>query len=104
MRKLSETYKTFRRLKFPKTPTNDILDDIFTDLVQYDSHVAGSVDKLLKGKAIKSTDLYFDIGLEKRIQEFISQAKNQDDLKNAETYLQYLDNLRELIRVAEAAK
>lgn len=101
MKKLAEVFADFQRLKFPRSPSNELLDDIFADLVQYDNQIAGSVDKLLKGKTLRSTDLYFDVELEKRLRGFIIEAKSKEDISSAESYLQYLNSLKDLISVAE---
>ena len=104
MKNLKEIYEQFKEVKFPQSPTNEALGDLFTDLVQYDSFIAGAIDKLLKGKPLKPNEIYFDIELEEKLKKFVLESEDKEDKRIANLYLLYLENLRNLIKTAELSK
>ncbi len=104
MTNLKETYENFKGVKFPQSPINEALDDLFTNLVQYDSFIAGAIDRVLKGKPLKLNEIYFDHELEKKLKLFVLESGNDKDIKVAISYLQYLEHLRDLVKVAESSK
>jgi hypothetical protein len=101
MKNLQAAFEKFSHVKFPEAPSNPKLEEIFTDLVQYDSEIAGCIDKLTKKRAVESSDLYFDEGLAIRLEAFILKSTDKDDIKIANQYLEYLKHLKQLIHVAK---
>jgi hypothetical protein len=97
MNDLINAYENYKKLKFPRSPDNDELYDLFTDLVLYDSFIAGSIDKILQGKLLPPGEVYFDLELEQKVRKFKMQSSNRKDNEDAETYLNYLKHLEGLV-------
>jgi len=90
-------YNGFKKLVFPPSPANERLEDVFIDLVQYDSLIAGEIDKLIKGKLIKSSDFFYSNVIEEKLNRLLLQMNNTEDVHIIQLYLQYLKNIEELI-------
>jgi hypothetical protein len=90
--KIISKYNEFKKISFPNNSRNNLeMQDIFSDLILYDSQIAGAVDKIINNKSIDEKDLVYDVNLEKRI----SQIPEADPLRNE--YLNYMSNIKELI-------
>jgi hypothetical protein len=86
-------YTEFKKIPFPEnSKDNDEVQDVFSDLVLFDSHIAGTIEKLIDNKPINKIDLAYDESLEQRIMN-IADA----DLLLKSSYLNYLKHLKDLI-------
>ncbi|WP_047153900.1 hypothetical protein [Aneurinibacillus tyrosinisolvens] len=89
-------FEDFKRLPFPEAPQDDDLYDIFTDLVEYDSHIAGLVTSFLNNKKINRKFVNKNNEIENKISS-LSEKQNQE-VSEIKTYKNKLDNLVDLLK------
>jgi hypothetical protein len=99
MKKLAEKYNEYKRIEFPRSPKDDNLETLFTELVQYDEYIAGSIDRILKGDTKYKGKLYKNEQLIKDITEYLNSnyIPENKDIEAAEEYLLYLQRIEGLL-------
>ncbi|HYF31805.1 MAG TPA: hypothetical protein VD993_11860 [Chitinophagaceae bacterium] len=100
---LQEAYELFKSAPFPANDANsDELSDIYFELADYDGHVAGLVDSLLKKRG-DPKNLKYDYELENKLNEFLKKTDPTDpDYATATEMMAYLQKISKLIAVAES--
>ncbi|WP_078557070.1 hypothetical protein [Bacillus alkalicellulosilyticus] len=93
IRELEISFNDFINTSFPEAPEDDDLYDIYSDLVEYDSHIAGIVSSLLGGKKVNKSLIFLNDDLEKKI----NANGNNSELKDIREYKNKIDNLVMLI-------
>ena len=94
---LKQLFEEFSRIQFPMSSSdNDSLADIHSELVLFDSYIAGSIDKILKNKKNRDIELLYDEILEIRISEFLLKS-NRQNAAIAKSYLDYMYRIKMLI-------
>lgn len=95
-------FKEFRREAFPDNSSDDdIVSDFFMSLVEYDSFIAGYLDRIDKGEKIELSNLRYD----DKLDQDLNKNLNRSDLKNEDkvalkNYLFYLRRIKDLILIA----
>jgi hypothetical protein len=92
-RELEIYFNDFINTPFPKAPEDDDLYDIYSDLAEYDSHIAGIVSSLLGGKQVNKSLIFLNNDLEKKI----NANGNNSELKDIRDYKNRIDKLVMLI-------
>ena len=103
METLKEKYGKFMELKFPlNSPKDEVISDLFIQLVDYDAYTAGLIDCVLMGKSIEWKKLFYDEKLEKDLTDNL-QRNDIDGVsrKALESYLNRLYLLKDLIQEAK---
>ena len=102
---LKTEFEKFKSIPFPKDSSdNEILSEIFFDLVQYDSYIAGTIDKLLSGQIVDNKELIYEVQFETRLAEFIDKTENSNDKVLAKEYLEYLSSIKSLLEISLSRK
>ncbi len=81
MASLKELYEYIRELRFPLIPENDLLNDIFADLVLLDGEYIGLASSYMGSGDIELKNISDIEDLIKRVDEFKKSELNQSDLK-----------------------
>jgi hypothetical protein len=94
---LKIAYENFRKISFPKPPTDDNLYDLYSELVEFDTYTSGLISSFIKGKKIDKYELSFE---EKIKNQFINyKTTDTQTKKEISTYIDYINELNELIRM-----
>lgn len=87
--KLSKQYEKIVALKFPQIPEDDILYDLYSELVELDGYVMGIITTFIK-EGEKNDLLCYD----SEFNEILSNIhKESDELESLISYKKELDNL-----------
>lgn len=96
MANLKSLYQSVLNSRFPQAPNDDLLNDIFADLVLLDSGYIGLTSSYMSGSSIELKDISDIEKLEKRISEFDKDVLKESDLrlyKDLHNYISALYNL-----------
>ena len=97
MNKAREKFETFTKKPFPKnTSTNETVSDLFMELVEYDSYVAGLIDQVLSGRKVEG--LKYDQNLEEQLRKCLD-LKDLDEISSnaVSEEIEYLLEIKEII-------
>ena len=86
---LEKQYINFVNEPFPDPPVDDDLDDLYCQLVEYDSYISGIISYILAGKVIPYHVNVVDSELESSIKEH----ENHSELKPLLDYKEKIDNI-----------
>ena len=95
LKKLQEAYAKFKKIPFPDCPNEDKLYDLYVEIVDFDSYIAGLISSYLKGGKINKTALYFDEKILENLKAFSSS--NPKDKKEINLYINYMYELKNII-------
>lgn len=94
---LARKFEEFKQLSCPEPPEDDNLYDFYSELMEYDGHIAGLISSFLDGKQIKAKHVFRN---EKLVQT-ANRLKDTDtdDIQSLRTYFHRLDELVQIIKV-----
>lgn len=99
---LKTAYERFIQLPIPGNGVdNRAIKDLFFDLVEYDSYVAGYVDEATGSRPSGREIPVYDPSIEEQLQGFLSDAKNDNpnDVREVHAMLSYLQEIKNLIAI-----
>jgi hypothetical protein len=101
---IQEAFEKFKNVPFPDNSSfSEELADIFYELIDYDSFVAGQIDSYIGNK--NYVVLEYDPDLEERIILFLTKVGKEDiDVKPAHDLLAYLKEIERLISEAKKSQ
>ncbi|KEK24876.1 hypothetical protein [Bacillus gaemokensis] len=90
----------FVKEPFPDCPEDDKLDDIYSELVEYDSFVAGLVSSFLCGKRLNKKFLQNDDAINLKLKQHKDNLiqPDEDGVQQLIMYKQKLDNLMRMLK------
>jgi hypothetical protein len=98
LEEINKEFQKFKAISFPENSSNnEILSDLFFELVQFDSYIAGAVDKIIARKKVNVEEIQFDEAVENKLNDFINKSNIPGDIDLARKYLKYLYDIRKLI-------
>jgi hypothetical protein len=96
--RLRHAFEDFEQVPFPAGSDDQTVDELRTELAEYDSWAAGLVSSLIGG-APPSQPVSFDAELEARLLAVVREGDAQS-VADARRYLDYLGRWRELVELA----
>lgn len=92
MKELKQKFKLFCERPFPgNVSTNEVVSDLFMELVEYDSYIAGLIDQAVNGKKVDPIKLLYNQNLEDKLYKCIKE-EDLDDV-SSKAVLNYIDYL-----------
>ncbi|WP_438433840.1 hypothetical protein [Gorillibacterium sp. sgz500922] len=91
LKKLQEFYVLLSITPFPEAPENDDVYDAYSELVEYDGHVAGLASSALRGNRIDKHLVFKNHKLDAFIEEI--EADNESEVKSIKNYKNLLDSI-----------
>lgn len=92
---LAIAFEEFKRIPCPEPPESDDLYDLYSELMEYDGHVAGLVSSFLNGNQISRSLVYRN---EKLIERLITNPDDTDELNLLKSYFEQLDEMIQMLR------
>lgn len=101
---LRKKFKAFVKKPFPRNVSSDeSVSDLFMELADYDSYIAGLLDQATKNRKIDFGKLFYDQELE---DQFLKSLKRTDldevSVIAIKEYLNYLEIIKYLIKEIKA--
>ena len=97
--KLMQDFEAFKQIPFPDPPDSDVLNDLWTELVEFDGHVAGLVSSFLRGSMVDPNFLATDRKLGLRLNNYVAQSEQEEmQLAKCQAYKAQLDSLVDCLR------
>jgi hypothetical protein len=96
---LKISFEEFKALPFPDDSDDPNLSEIHAELAEYDGFVAGLIDSILAGAKVLPNELQIDKKLRSRLTELLNSS-NTEVKNEAESYLEYLNKLEQLVQSA----
>jgi hypothetical protein len=92
---LAKVFEKFKRISCPEPPENDDLYDLYSELMEYDGHVAGLVSSFLNGNQISRSLVYQNEEIIERLTSLTDD--NSDELLPLKNYFQLLDEMIQML-------
>jgi hypothetical protein len=93
---LAKVFDEFKQVKCPEPPENDDLYDLYSELMEYDGHVAGLVSSFLNGNHISRALVFRN---EKLVEMITSFPEDSDELHPIKHYFYKLDEMVQMLIV-----
>jgi hypothetical protein len=95
---LRRAFDEFGAIRFPDQSEHDRVWEVHADMAMFDTFVAGSVSSLLSGGQWTN-----QIKVDPDLEDYLLRIAQEDgpDAQDARTYLEYVQALNHLVRLAE---
>jgi len=94
---LKKAWDEFHALPFPEHPQDEVLADLYADLVLENREIAGVVKSLLQGKEINKTQLFLNDDLNKKLHNY--SPPDNTLRKSQQNLIEYKNRLDKMVKL-----